>query len=160
MCLFPLICSAQTQKSKSFTCKVKVAVSGSDNIKGEIKSFISRGLRSLGDVIVTDNNPDWLLSIVELETSTKNGYKSEVTLSVVILVPYDNKYILNEVSEESKKYISLSTSDLYSFKEHWLRVCSSEDLRNLCNGIVADFDTEYIKYARNIWQIYLDYQKK
>lgn len=155
--LLPLICFAQ--EIKPFSGRVSVSVSASDNIKGEIESYISRELRSLGDIVVTDDNPRWILSIVALESTTKGGYKSGIELSIVILEPFDNSYLLNQVNETSKELISTMTSGLHSYSGHWLRVGSPEDLRSICNGIVADFDTQHIKPSRELWQKIIDYQK-
>lgn len=146
-----------------FSGRVSVSVNANENIKGEIESYISRELRSLGDIIVTDNNPRWVLNIVALEVSTKGGYKSGVLLSIVILEPFDSSLLMDLVGDknkQNKQLIYVMTLDLYSFSGHWLRVGAPEDLRKICNAIVADFDTEYIKPARDSWQNIIDYQKK
>ncbi len=158
--LLPLICFAQ--KTQSFSGRVGVYVSANENIKGEIESYISRELRSLGDIIVTDSNPRWILNIVAMELLTKGGYKSGVVLSVIILEPFDNGLVKTLLVDKTDRQMCvLLTSNLYYYpKGHWLRVGAPGDLRNLCNGIVADFDTEYLKPARNLWQKIVDSMKK
>ena len=158
--LLPIICFAQ--ELQPFSGRVSVSVSANDNIKGKIESYISRELRSLGDIIVTDDNPRWILRIVALESTTKGGYKSGIDISVVILKPFNNDLIISiisQVDEKSKEVVSLLTSNLYSFSDHSLRVGAPEDLRSICSGIVADFDTQHIKPARDFWQKFIDYQK-
>ena len=47
--------------------RVKLLVSSSDsNIESEVKSYISRELRSLNDIIIVDDDVDWFLSIIYL----------------------------------------------------------------------------------------------
>lgn len=154
----PILCSAQ--ELQPFSGRVSVSVSANDDIKGKIESYISRELRSLGDIVVTDDNPRWILSIVALESTTKSGYKSGIEISVVILEPFDNSLVISQVNEKSKEFVSTMTSGLHSFSGQWLRVGAPEDLRSICNGIVADFDSQHIKPARDFWQSYIDYQKK
>ena len=105
-------------------------------------------MRSLNDVVVVDDNPDWLLSILAMEITTKGGYKSGLVLSVVILKPLDIsplKMILWNISDSQSKVLDLYTSIYYyRFDDHWVRVGSLEDLKSICQGIIADFDSKYL----------------
>jgi len=142
-----------------FAGRVQVAVSASDSIKGKIESYLSRELRSLGDIVITDDNPRWILSVVALEAESKGGYKTGVVLSVVILEPFNNQFVVNMVPEKTKELVSGMTSSLFSYSGHWLRMGAPEDLRSICNGIIADFDSIELKSARDLWQKMIDYQK-
>jgi len=158
-CLCVASSPAVAEDLQTFSGRVQVLVSASDSIKGKIESYLSRELRSLGDIVVTDDNPRWILSVVALEAESKGGFKTGVDLSVVILESFNNQYVVNVTPEKSKKLVSVMTSSLYSYTGHWLRVGAPEDLRSMCNGIIADFDSSELKKARDIWQIMIDSQK-
>ncbi|GAH41599.1 unnamed protein product, partial [marine sediment metagenome] len=57
-------------------------------MKNKIRSYLSRELRSLGDVSIVDEHPDWEISIIALEVR-RSGYKHGVSMSVLILSPFD-----------------------------------------------------------------------
>jgi len=155
--LFPAVSFAQDMQP--FSSKVFISVSGEDNIKDEVESYISQELISLGDIIVTDKEPDWIIEIIAIEVKTKSGPKSGVDLSIVLLKPFNNQIIVNLVSKESKEWVSSQTSDLYRISRHWIEIGAPEDLRSICNDIVADFNSHYIQPARDLWQKTIDYQK-
>jgi hypothetical protein len=150
--MFPITCFSV--ESKPFSARVSVSVSADKNIQGQIESYITRELRSLGDVIVTDDNPRWTLSIIALTTANVRGQKTGIAMSIVILEPFCcSEYVANQVPEDVKVSISLLTMGLYGYSDHWLRICSPEDMRSLCTGIVADFDSKHLKKAREALQI-------
>ena len=151
--------SVSAKESPPFLGRVQVSVSASDSIKGKIESYLSRELRSLGDIVVTDDNPRWLLSIVALESESKGGYKTGVDLSVVILKPFNNQLLIDNAPEKSKEAISFLTSSLYSYSDHWLLMGAPEELRSICNRIIADFDSRYLNESRKVWRLINEYLK-
>ena len=64
-------CASQT--SQKYSAKVKVLVTGSDDtLKNQVKSFVGRELRSLGDVSIVDEKPDSVIALlteVAIETT-------------------------------------------------------------------------------------------
>ena len=72
-----------TSRSSTASSKFRVAVivSGDDSIKSRVKSYLSRELRNLGDVIQTKNNYEYEISVVTMAVRNKNGYKTGVVLS-------------------------------------------------------------------------------
>jgi hypothetical protein len=154
LCLLPVVCVAQDLQP--FSARVSVSVSANDKIKGLIKSHISAELRRLGGIIVTDVSPRWVLSIVALESETKGGLKLGVTLSTVILEPFDNQYVVSLVSPKSKEVASSFTSGLHRYSDHWISTGASQDLKTMCEKIVANFDSHHIKPVKDSWQKYID----
>ena len=148
---FTLVITATSQEQPDPRFRVQVSVSANENIKGLITSYINRELRSLRDVEIVDKDPRWRLAVVALETSTKGGYKSGVALSIVVLEKFDNSSLKSLISETYKKdLVVLLTSNLYSASYHELRVGSEDDLRSICDGIVADFDTKHLEESRRL----------
>lgn len=148
-----------------FNPKVKVDVSANDNINGEIVSYLSRELRSLGDVIVVDEKPDWTISIVALELTNKGGNNTGVALSILILskphsplieMGINDLYRLKKINkfemDSLQQMINIDFGLVTEYEGHWLRTGSPDNLRDICNGIVADFDSKYLEPTREYFQ--------
>lgn len=148
--LMPVVCLAQDLKP--FSTRVSVSVTAGQELKGKIEKCISKELSSHGDIIVTTDDPRWILDIIAAETTTKGGHKVSMDLSIVIMAPFDNKFVLKQVDAKYKEWVSTVTSDLYTYSGHWLRVGPPENLGSMCRGIVSDFDRQFIKPARDSWQ--------
>ena len=140
------------QDLPKFNARVEVAVSAEKEIRGLVISFINRELRSLGDVELVQYNPELVLSILAMEAKARNNYPLGVVLSVVILKKFNPKTLSLIVAEEYKKTASIMMSDLYYYRDHWLRVGSTDDLKDLCSEIVADFDAQYLEESRNSYR--------
>jgi len=152
--LFPVVCLPQDLQP--FSARVSVSVSANEKIKGLIKGYISSELRRVGGVVLTDVKPRWVLSIVALESETRGGLKLGVTLSTVVLEPFDNQYVVGLVSRKSKEVVSSFTSGLYRYSDHWISTGASQDLKTMCEKIVANFGSNHVKPVKDSWQKYLD----
>lgn len=151
--LLPAVCVAQDPQP--FSARVSLSVSANEKIKGLVESYIASELWSLGGIVLTDANPRWVLSIVALESETKGGLKLGLTLSTVVLEPFDNEQVVGLVSRKSRKAVSSLTSGLYRYSDHWISMGALQDLRTLCENIVFTFDSNHIKPAKESWQAYL-----
>ena len=95
MILFSTVSPATTTQDKSssqfekFSARVQVIVDTDGQLGDDIKSYLNRALRSLGDVIITDNKPDYRVKIVALEEQAGDGTKLGYALSVLITMPLD-----------------------------------------------------------------------
>jgi hypothetical protein len=154
LCLLPVVCLAQDLQS--FSARVSVSVSANEKIKGLIESYISSELRSLSGIVVTDGSPRWVLSIVALEPETKGGFKMGVTLSTVVLEPFDNRYVVSLALPKSKEVVSSFTSGLHRYSDHWIHTGAWQDLKTMCETIVANFDSNHIKPVKASWQSYIE----
>ena len=139
--------NSEEQTDHKFRVQVSVS-SKDDSFEGLVKSYINRELRSLRDVEIVYRNPRWKLSIVALEDFTKSGRKMGVTLSTVILRRFDNQFLLSTLPENYRRLASLQTSGLYDHYDQWVNGGSNDDLRTICNEIVAKFDTRYLEKVR------------
>jgi len=164
-----------------YTTKVRLDIAANEEIKNEVYSYLSRELRSLGDAKLVEDNPDWTIKVIALQIKTKAGYKSGITLSVVITKRLSEQAILKEgleaarqekllldelISEpdsrNSESLLSMASfwhnrleylANLNTIHAHWLMVGDTKDLQHLCQGIVADFDAEHLKTDRKMWQM-------
>jgi hypothetical protein len=154
LCFLPVVCLAQDLQP--FSARVSVSVSAHEKLKSLIESYISSELRNLGGIVVTDVSPRWVLNIVALESETKGGLKLGVTLSTVVLEPFDNQYVVSLVSPKSKEAVSSFTSGLHRYSDHWINTGASQELKTICEKIVANFVSNHIKPAKDSWQKYID----
>jgi len=60
-CLVVLATFSADTKSLRYSTKVKVSISAPDNIKGSVSSYLNRELRSLTDVEIVENDPEWII---------------------------------------------------------------------------------------------------
>ena len=127
--------------------RVQLFVSGHDSIKGLVTSYINRELRSLRDVEIVYNNSDWELRIVAMET-TSNGRKIGVALSTVTLQMFNYQFLAQLLPENYRKTVTRHTSDLQHYRRMSLSLGPDDDLRILCNEIVAEFDADYLEKER------------
>jgi hypothetical protein len=153
----PAVCLAQDLKPYSGSV---VVVNADDNIKGKIESYISRELRSLGDIVVVYDRREWILYISALKIKSQSGNKAGIVISSIVLKQFNNKFILDAVRDDVKEFVSKSTSDLIEYHNDWLTLGNTDDLKRMCNSIVARFDTKHIKPERENWQHAKDHLKK
>jgi hypothetical protein len=147
---------ATVQESQQHKLRVKVTFSADENIEGKVKSYINRELRDLGDVELVDYYPELELDIVAIEQTKKSDNKVGIVLSMVVISTFDNWYLLTVVPASKKENADKATNNLDHFFDHWVMTGSTEDLRKLCNGIIADLDTEYLENMRKLRRQYIE----
>ena len=159
---FPLdaFCQDVPKFSKKVKCDVK------SDIGNEILSYLNRELRSLDGVIVVDNNPEALLSILAMRTRTRGGVETGVVFSVVIHSILSNdsfKFWLSNafhLGDERVKDVQFAKDGLYTFQFHSVYLGANDDVRSICQKIVADFDINYLDQDRKNYQALFDQIKK
>ena len=172
---FMPISTADSEKIKDleYSTTVKLDISATDEVKNQVYSYISRELRSLSDVKVVENDPNWTIQIVGGQVKNKLGENMGVALSVVILkrtyvvegllalsenvLQINLQELMEKKSFDLKKAFINLTSGLSDIRGHLLRVGSTEDMQNICKSIVADFDAEHLKVEREMFQKMLDF---
>jgi hypothetical protein len=139
--------------------RVQVIISSDDPIiKNVIESYVKRELRSLGGVIVTDNDPEYAIEIVALHPETvEKCYINSIALSVVIRAPLNLSMIqvlAAATSLEKKEQHSIVR--LYEGKDtlirHFLLMPSIDNLRESCESIVADFYSDTLEPRRKLYE--------
>lgn len=136
------------QEIPKFKAKVKLSITADDAIKAEVTSYMARELRELADVTLTDENPSWELSIIAVETNVKDGQKSGVVISMVVLSRF-NPYIFQVMFEKAQADASKKiTAGLVSCRDHRLQTGASADLKDICQKFIADFDTTHLSSER------------
>lgn len=144
---------AQSANSMT-TARVRLTVAGDENLKGEVKSYLSRELRSLNDILITDENLDYELRVIAMNASTTAQRDVGIILSVTILKPL--QAFRKIVGDKNENY----DSDFSIFLIDWLRIGGNSDLRQLCQSIIADFDSDFLEHDRKVNLQKLEKSKK
>jgi hypothetical protein len=138
------------QEALKFHGSVKLSISGEESIKNEITSFMSRELRELSDVTVVDENPDWEISVVAMESHLKSGQKTGFVISVVLFQHYNPKVFDILFDKKHAEVAKNLMTRAVIYLDHWLRSGSTEELKTVCQGLVADFDSKHLAEARKL----------
>jgi hypothetical protein len=141
------------------TWTVQLGISANENIKSEITSFLNRELRSLGDINVVESDPDYIIQVVALETKLQGStYVNGVAISIVITKPLDVDLlkIAIEVLKPKSDTAVESFLDYYfhEFKyerilQQFIQIGPKDNLRSLCESIIATFDSDIMIPARD-----------
>lgn len=126
--------------------KVQFSFNADSNIENRVDSYIKRELRSLGDIVIVEQNGDWELDIIVMEATTKGGYKSGIVVSVAILNKILRGSIWDLIEPDEKDDNPNRTK--INITDHWLRIGPEETLKSICEKIVADFDTMHLEPFR------------
>ena len=134
-----------------WTGRVKVTVNGDDQATFLIRSYLNTELRGLGDVITTDSQPDYRLSLIVLRTP--GGY----AISVLTDQYFNTKLYCAAISPPSVKstFTDVPATDVQIVNivgEHWLETCPTSALQQTIKTIVAKFDADTLQPSRNISQ--------
>lgn len=162
------------QMNSSHT-KVGVYVRGEENLNDIIENYITKELTDLGNITVAFSQLDCAIDIVV--KTLKDGSsiaKNSCALSVTIIDRVDS-YPITRVIEElemlipkinaqpvvikqlealSKELvgIAINTTKIKSYQNSFLYTGNAGQLRELCSGIVKDFNNEYLKDKRKTTQ--------
>ena len=143
--------AAQTG-SLRFSVELDVS-SRDDTVETQIISYIARELRALRDVdIVVSNSPDYRIQILAVESLNVAGSIIGYDLSIIITEPLDKQLIsfisASQKTDEHKEIVRLVLDGQQNILAHWIKVGGPDDLRELCNRIVADLDAKHLEPVR------------
>ena len=155
LCFTALLClpaHADDANNPRYSAKVKVTVSANENIKSLVSSYLNKELRSINDVELVYENPEWEIAVLTSEVKDVNGYKIGFVISTVIIRSFDNQILSGYFRQKFKGLGMEFTSGLCDYPVHWLHVGSTGSLQDLCEEIIADFDTTYLDKSREMFQ--------
>ncbi|NOX35926.1 MAG: hypothetical protein GXO78_00140 [Calditrichaeota bacterium] len=156
---------SQLHKENEFRLSILLTVSADEDLQSEILSYLTREFRSIPDVEIVEENPDWIISVVASKLMLKNGYIAGIAISVsYIQMPNKKlKYAINRalypINNEDKSvlyllnksilfFLNLYVKNLTYFHHHELLLVPLEDLKQICQKFVAEFDGEYLEPQR------------
>jgi hypothetical protein len=151
------VVSAQTEQ-QSFSIRVQVSVEAeNETLTSKIVSYLNRELRSLGDVVVTDHEPQYKLYIVALEGEFTSGTQTgAIALSTVLTMALKEttggRMVKQLLEYKGSEWAFVLIEDERLFLHLWVQTGGTKDLRSLCETIVATIDSKYFEAARRDWQ--------
>jgi hypothetical protein len=174
----PVTVSAEEKfEAKKYSTTVKLVISAQEESENQIYSYISRELRSLGDVKLVKDNSTWTIDIIASQIKDKTGYIGGITFSIVILkrfdIPVESLMLavraafgispehleksreLRQFMEEQFNFLEETfteintTCNISNIVHHSIRAGDNKDLQSICQEIVADFDAEHLKKERD-----------
>lgn len=129
-----LPCFAQTPPK--YVAKVQLSVLCEDgSLKSQFTSFLSRELRSLGDVTMVEEKPDFVISVGVLKVQKVGEITTGFAASSLVTKPLAADIVTGPV-------LVLG---------HNLDVGATGDIQSKCQGMIADFDTSVLGPDRRLW---------
>lgn len=147
----PIFC----QDKNSDKIHVLLRVSGEEKYKDMVYSYLARELRSLNDVVIDDKLARYELYFVVLAPTYKTGEETGgITISTAILDNFNRTFVelmvFNSIKDEPLVKEVLET--LTTFCDLWANTGSIKELKQICESIIADFDTKYLEKLRKFEQ--------
>jgi len=143
-----------------YSTTVELLITATDEkTKNEVYSYISREIRSLGDVRET-NDGDWLIHIIAHKTHIETGEWVGFALSAVILRRCriaEVVAILEKLERLKEKQKSCwpptyASSGLYVARHHTIKTGAWGDLKELCQNTIINFDAELLRPERECYE--------
>jgi len=172
ICVLLTASSLKAEEELKPNIKVRLSISADEDIKQKTESYLSRELRSLGDVTVVEKGGDCKLNIIVIDRvclSISVTYENPSIPYIFIVAETLSKSLLEQLTshpdhpeskfkqEVKQKIIMDSITGLVSVLENdglllspktWLYTGSLDNLRSRCEEIIVDFDSNYLKEKR------------
>jgi hypothetical protein len=150
-----------TEAKDSRSAAISVRIDANDDEVGNLaKSYISRELRSLGDVTLDAPQPTFVIHCKCFTLELKNGVKSGYVVGFVITSNLDTlKYIagneqiagaLDKLPEAEILRWALEglCRTMQEYEGQLLYLCPMDGLKDQCASFVATFDTQFLEPLR------------
>lgn len=132
--------------------RVKLNVSATENIKGEVVSYLSRQLRQISDIDIVDDDPTIIISVIALETRNKGGLSTGYALSILvqrpIRYPQMREVLATKLDKGAMAVLDLAFVNSTAILSHFIQTGGSDELESLCRKIIADIDGNVFENER------------
>ena len=118
-------------------------------VENEVRSYISRQLRSLGDVEIVEKDGEWLIEVLILPNTNKAGVLMGFFLSVVISKPFPLRGYRSLFDEKAYKILEETATGLVWNSAHRAHGGAPDDLQAMSRSLVANFDTMQLQPDRD-----------
>ena len=140
-----------------FSARVKILVDTHESIRGLIANCLARNLEGLENVVITNENPQYHLTIMALPNSTRKE-NIGFTLSVLITRPFDGNLLRpllfsKAIGENEKKILLMLVRNYERIEKISLLTTPPDGLAHICEEIVTGFSTDILERDRQLWEI-------
>jgi hypothetical protein len=148
------------QKEERYEARVEVKVDAKD-LSERVQRCLRRELGQLPGVVVVESNPEWVISVVGYELTLGPAAEAVgLALSVVVLEPVGPRWLSEagreiadaQERERVSRVLENVAKDWYLFKDQRLYTGAVRELEGTCEKMVAAFDSNYLKPARQRFQ--------
>ena len=141
------------KKSFANQPSVTLKINADEDIKALVTSHITKALNAIKDIRIVEDDYDWMISIVALSLKNNIGHKISVAIASSVLEPFDLKSLKGLLEKHGKltppqKEILDAYDNHYFIKNHQVETGSHEELKKICQKIVAEFDAHYLEPNR------------
>jgi hypothetical protein len=159
---------AQTQPNEvtpKYSANVQLVVACDDeSLKNQFTSFLSRELRSLGDIVLVGENPDYIMEVTVMKAITVGGTATGFVVETNISKPFDTRMLSDcsrfpgsclkgKVDDNRLMIIQVLTENTRRIIDATLRMGPLDKIQSTCQEIIADFDTKTLALDRRLWEI-------
>jgi len=131
--------------------RVQVKVDGDQGLRSQMTGCLTRGLREITDVLVTDERPDYKFRIVAIAVVLESRKNVGLSISVLITSPYTGrveKLAQAYVPEESRPQVRTTLAGAEEIISHWIQTGATAEVPRICKSIISSFDLETLSKAR------------
>ena len=142
---------AYTQQSDFPKFKVNLVLTADEDISAKISSFIKGEFRSLGDVKIDETAPKWEIHIIATKVRTTQKIVMGIVFSVVVVQVFDSDSLLEHVYPDRRLLVRIKILNLKKiFKNQSVYMGTEDDLKRICEDIVANFDSNQLEPIRKL----------
>jgi hypothetical protein len=152
--LLTLPCVAQTPAKYSTRVKLLVSGGNDESLRNQVNSFLGRELRSLGDVAIVNDQPDFVIAVL-VNKPIEGG--SVVSVARLVSSPLNADLLTalfgsgekggDSQFQSLKRYITHG-SQILDFS---LQTGNVSDVQNICKQMIVEFDTRQLDPERQLW---------
>lgn len=149
---------ARCAEMPKYSTTVQIRLTAGEDDDGKVLqnnaiSYLSREIRALGDVRVTDTRPEWEMALIILRPKV-NGTEVGYSISYVLTRHSYPDYLVDHISKQNPKLrpvLNIYLKDVCTIEDHQLSIVPNDGLEAACKELVAGFDTEHIAPQRKFW---------
>lgn len=134
-----------------FKCRVQLSVTADENIKSRLQSYLEGELRSLGDISLVDDEPDYEIFVVGM--TSYNTYNDIIGYSIgtTITKPFKKDTFLIILQSANVTPNVINTFDMLT--KNLSKYCTTmintdSDLKRISEKITATFNSDYVEAER------------
>lgn len=166
-------CVAQTpQAPPKYSATVQLVVKSDDDaLRSQVTSFLSRELRSLGDITIVDEKPFFLINVLVYKTHDMGGATIGFAMATHISRPLNASVLTDcahfpaaclagRVDDLRLQVLKVFIGDAAVTRDFDLTIGPLDQVQQTCQAIVADFDTKIVdEFRKLLSQMIETYQK-
>ena len=164
-CIFAINTGASAQSAGSekplaltqpgFMALVEIVIDAPESIESVFQQCMVNELESLGDVMLTKDNPQYRITVMALPNKTRDEVIG-FTFSILITRPLNlnalRPLLMSErIGDHDKRVLSIIGANYEKVEKTTLLTCPPEELGRVCSEIVAGFNRDLVEKDRHLW---------